>query len=98
MFNFKQIRLNVDRLVSCTFGFYNHNNKYINNVLFAFVAMNSMNSLMFGGILLHILEINLSITPSIKLLFVYMFSFLALVRPILFVFEVLILRLTERAE
>jgi hypothetical protein len=74
MFNFKQIRLNVNRLVFCTFGFYNHNNKYIYNVLFAFVPMNS---LILGGLLLHILEINLSTTPSIKFLFVYTFSFLA---------------------
>jgi hypothetical protein len=42
MFNFKQIRLNVNRLVFCTFGFYNRNNKYKNNVLFAFVPMNSL--------------------------------------------------------
>jgi hypothetical protein len=74
MFNFKQIRLNVNRLVFCTFGFYNHDNKYINNVLFAFVPMNP---LILGGLLLHILEISLSATPSIKLLFVYMFSFFA---------------------
>jgi hypothetical protein len=78
MYNFKQIRLNVNRLVFCTFGFYNHNNKYRNIVLFAFV---SMNTLILGGLLLRILEINLSITSSIKLLFVYMLSFLALVRP-----------------
>jgi hypothetical protein len=46
----------------------------MNIVLFAFVPMNS---LILGGLLLHILEINLSTTPSIKLLLVYMFSFLA---------------------
>jgi hypothetical protein len=57
------------------FGFYNHNNKYINNVMFALVPMNS---LILGWVLLHILEINLSTTPCIKLLFVYMFSFLAM--------------------
>jgi hypothetical protein len=74
MFNFKQIRLNVNRLVFCTFGFNSHINKYINNVLFAFVHMNS---LILGGLLLHILGINMSTTPSIKLLFVYMSSFLA---------------------
>jgi hypothetical protein len=78
MFNFKQIRLNVNRLVFicfgrqtkqimvatfqtlmllianaessplfCTFGFYSHISKYINNVLFAFVPMNS---LILGGL------------------------------------------------
>jgi hypothetical protein len=74
MFNFKQIRLNVNRLVFCTFGLYSHNDKCINNVLFAFVPMNS---LILGALLLHILKINMSTTPIIKLLFVYMFSFLA---------------------
>jgi hypothetical protein len=69
MFNFKQIRLNVNRLVFLYFRFLQ-----LNNVLFAFVPMNS---LILGGLLLHILEITLSTTPSIKLLFVYMFSFLA---------------------
>jgi hypothetical protein len=71
---FKQIRLNVNRLIFCTFCFWNHNIKYINYVLFAFVPMNS---LILCGLLLHILEINLSTTPSIELLFVHMFSFLA---------------------
>jgi hypothetical protein len=84
-------------------GFYNHNNKYTNNVLFAFV---SMNSLILGVHLLDILEINLSTTPSIKLQFVCMFSFLAeldrntasvlCIHTI--VFEVLLRRLPERAE
>jgi hypothetical protein len=46
MYNLKQMRLNVNRLAFCTFGFHNHNNKYTNNVLFAFV---SMNSLILGG-------------------------------------------------
>jgi hypothetical protein len=53
MLNIKQIRLNVNRLVFCTFGFYNNNNKYINNVLFAIVPMNS---LILGGLLQHILS------------------------------------------
>jgi hypothetical protein len=75
MYNFKQIRLNVIMQVGfCTFGFYNHNNKYINNVVFAFVPMNSF---ILGGLLPHILEKNLSTTPSIKLRFVYTLSFLA---------------------
>jgi hypothetical protein len=102
MFNFKQIRPNVNRLVFCTFGFYNNNNKYINNVLFAFVPMNS---LILGGLVIHILEINLSATPSIKLPFVYVFSYRRLdqnTASVLcihtIVFEVLIQRLTERAE
>jgi hypothetical protein len=68
-----EIQPNVNRLVFCTFSFYN-NDKYINNVLFAFVPMNS---LILGGVVIHILEINLSATSSIKLPFVYMFSFLA---------------------
>jgi hypothetical protein len=40
-----------------------------------------MNSRYLGEPLLDILEINLSTTPSIKLVFIYMFSFLAWVRP-----------------
>jgi hypothetical protein len=73
MYNVKQSRLNINRLVFCTFGFYNHNNKYRNKVLFAFV---SITSLILDRLLPHILEINFLTTPSINLLFVYMFIFL----------------------
>jgi hypothetical protein len=78
MYNFKQIRLNVDRMVFLSFGFYYHNDKYMNGVL---VTLISMNLLILGWHLLHILDKNLSTTPSNTLLFVYMFSFLAYVRP-----------------
>jgi hypothetical protein len=74
MNNYKQIRLNDNRLAFCTFGFYNHNYKYRNNVLFTFI---SLNLLILGGPLLDILEKNLSTSLSIKLLFVYIFRFLA---------------------
>jgi hypothetical protein len=47
-YNFKQIRLNVKRY----FRFYKDKNKYINNVLIAFV---SMIPLILGGLLLDIL-------------------------------------------
>jgi hypothetical protein len=51
-----------------SFRFYNHYNKYTNNVLFAFVFVNSP---ILSGHLLDILKINWSTKPSLKLPFVY---------------------------
>jgi hypothetical protein len=71
MYNYNKSDLMSSGWHFCTFGFYNHNSKFIENVQFTLI---SMILLILGGLLLDILEKKTCVNNSKEF---YMLSFLA---------------------